>query len=115
MAEDDNIFTRDFTEEEAAAQKLLEAQLTYTANMALENIKSHPHFTDDCGEYLRSALELSAAFMTERENGIDQFVNYLNEQKAHLDGAEEDDNWLLNDYASDGIAPEVYAYFNITP
>jgi len=111
-----NAIDGDFTEEEAAAQKMLEGQLTYTANMALENIKNHPHYTDDCGEYLRSALELSAYLMSEREEGIESFTKFLNDKRDEEEGKEDDDNhWLLNDYASDGIAPEVYAYFNITP
>lgn len=87
------------------AQLAFEGQLVHVSNL-INQAKEHPHFTDDCGEYLRSALELAAALASARENGIeslcDYFVYLSNESEYR--GGDKSDDWLddstlMSDYA----------------
>src|SRR6266576_6565697 len=89
---DNDILTRDFTAQELAAQALFEVQLKFTADMINRLREDHPHYTDDCGDYLMAALELSDLLAVERAEGIEALVNFLDEKKK------EPNNWLLDEY-----------------
>jgi hypothetical protein len=96
------------TNEEDLAQEVLEAQLRHTSSLITRSLTTHPHFTDDCGEYLRSALELAAYLASAREDGVEALLASLDElSKLQEDASEPDDYILYENYATDGIAPEV--------
>lgn len=94
---------------ELEAQEALEAQLKQTQSMIGEMLTTHPHFTDDCGEYLRSALELAASLMSAREEGVEELVRWFTD--AAEAGVEHDASeysvYLYSNYASDGISGAV--------
>jgi hypothetical protein len=94
-----------FTKEELEFQEVFEAQLKYTANYINRLVDSHPHYTDDCGDYLASALLLSLKMAESRQEGIDSFMEWMKEQQ------QEEQFHLLENYASDGISPAVYKFF----
>lgn len=97
-------------EEELAAQNALEAQLQYTQERIENMLTKHPHYGDDCGEYLRSALELSARLMFGRENGIEGLIDVFKELGRMPEGGEIGyDDELSTMYACDGISPAVEA------
>lgn len=103
------------TEEEKKAMVALNGQLLHTQLMIKTTLTEHPHYTDDCGEYLRSALELSYRLMSARENSIEDLIARLKElgevqQPAEVFGGEIR---LFSDYASDGIAPQIFEYLGI--
>lgn len=75
--------------EELAAQLALEAQLESTATLITETLTKHPHFTDDCGEYLSSMLTLSAKLMGGRENGITGLIETFKELARKPEGGEQ--------------------------
>ena len=104
-------WTRDFTDQELEYQAVLEAQLKHTVKMINQMVTVHPHYTDDCGDYLFSALELSRDMMLHRMDGIHIFVKWLDDMKK----LDEDDEDSISNYASDGVAPEVYEFFETTP
>lgn len=104
-----NVPFRGESELEQKAHMALEAQLLHTERMIHTTLNEHAHYTDDCGEYLSSALELSANLMSARENGTEELLGFFKEL-AELD--EEDDSEdklskVFNNYASDGITKEV--------
>lgn len=79
------------------AHRAFEAQLKHTMNM-IKSLEGHPHFVDDCGDYLFAALELSADMMSPRQNGPEDLHEWMvNEMKV----------WV---YATDGVAEEVYEW-----
>jgi hypothetical protein len=111
---------KDAPQELQNAQAVLEAQLRHTANLIQSALTDHPHFTDDCGEYLRSALELSAFLASRREDGLEALLDGLKEL-AEAEEVEEAvgvapqvvgevDLKLENDFASDGVAGEVFNF-----
>lgn len=100
--DDRAILRGDLTEEEERYQQALEAQLLHTKKKIEDALGDHPHFTDDCGEYLSSALELSAFLQSGRENGMEGLIDAFKEL-AEDDG----ESALWNNFASDGISLEV--------
>lgn len=100
-----DILTHGFTEKELEYQAILEAQLLHTSKMIRGMIPDHRHYTDDCGDYLWAALALSEQFIEWRMEGIDQFVISMDRRKEG--GAD----WLGDNFAADGIAPEVIKFF----
>lgn len=85
-----------YTEDEKAAQLVLHAQLNLTRNM-IEQLEGHPHFSDDCGEYLWAALSLGAELMDARQNGPDAL------HEALVMMSEVQGEW---EYASDAMTEE---------
>jgi hypothetical protein len=84
------------------AQEALEAQLQLTGQLIEEMLTRHSHYTDDCGEYLRSALDLSTSMMSARENGIDALIEWMEGKEGKLD-----ENW-----ATDGVHAKVEVFIN---
>lgn len=84
------------------AQQALEAQLLLTSQLIEEVLTRHSHYTDDCGEYLRSALDLSASMMSARENGIDALIEWLEGKEGKID-----ENW-----ATDGVSALVEVFID---
>lgn len=115
-----DIFTDGMTPEQRILQEVFEAQLLHLAKMIKESIPNHRHYTDDCGDYLTAALDLSSKMAEMRIEGIevfeDEMEEWRKEARAYEDPSGEPDDYhgaeayLLNNYASDGIAPEVYTW-----
>lgn len=97
-----DLFTEGMTEEQLAYQALFENQLKYTADMINRLREGHKHYTDDCGDYLSAALDLSAKMQDQRMEGIETFTAWMNEMK------DDDDFW--QDFASDGVSPQIYEW-----
>lgn len=72
------------------------AQLRHTATLINNSLTDHPHFMDDCGDYLTAALDLSNQLTP--LDGIDSILDNF----EHID---------LNDFASDGVVEDVIDYF----
>jgi len=99
----------EMNDDELKAQEALEAQLRQTQSMIETMLTTHQHYTDDCGEYLRSALELSASLASARENGVEELVAWFKD--AAKEGVEGQfdmySKYLYENYASDGISGAV--------
>lgn len=82
IPENEVLFERGNSKELQKAHCVFEAQLGYTMNM-IKQLEAHPHFTDDCGEYLAGALELSFSMQNARQEGVqalyDQMMELLKE------------------------------------
>jgi hypothetical protein len=112
ITEDEVLFSRGSTPEVQAAHRAFEAQLAHTMNM-IKQMEYHPHFTDDCGEYLAAALEISADLQMQRQEGAEALYEYMVE-RVKPNPKDWDENTpeaeripdLLN-YAGDGIASEI--------
>lgn len=102
-------FQSNYTPEEHAAEDLFEAQLKYTAEMITRLTTDHQHYTDDCGDYLTSALEISLNFAVQRAEGIDNFNRWLH---SLVNSSEEFEEFDIKEFASDGISPAVYKFFS---
>lgn len=113
--EDDNVlFSRGDTPEIEAAHRAFEAQLGHTMNM-IKQMETHPHFTDDCGEYLAHALELSSRLQGVRQDGAEalyeMMVEMLKPVPEEWEGRPESE-WISDilNYSSDALAPEMLAW-----
>lgn len=99
-------------DELADAQRALDAQLYHTVDL-INGLARHPHYTDDCGEYLRAALELSADLMSARENGLEDLYARLLDLATiidvHVYGPDDTDiiYKVHEDYACDGVSGAV--------
>lgn len=92
------------------AEEAFKAQLAHTASLIQSQLTTHYHPTDDCGDYLMAALELSATLAGARSNSPDDLVDCL----FTLAAVDPDNNLpsepsttLYMSYACDGISPAV--------
>jgi hypothetical protein len=94
---------------EQAAHAAFEAQLRHTAELIKSALGPHRHFVDDCGDYLKAALKLSALLQEARMDGVEALIEemkLLAEPAADV-GTDDGMRELDASYASDGIAPEL--------
>jgi hypothetical protein len=111
IGEDSILFSRGDRPAVIEAHRAFEAQLAHTKDLIIA-LADHPHFTDDCGEYLATALELSAELQGVRQDGPEALYNKMVEMlEPDLDewrGYPESE-WIsqILNYATDGIAPEL--------
>ena len=103
-----------YTPEVKEAHQAFIAQLGHTMKM-IKQLEGHPHFSDDCGEYLAHALELSSRLQGVRQDGPEALYETMKEMlqpvKEEWEGRPENE-WVsdLLNYSSDSIAPELYEW-----
>lgn len=109
ISEDSVLFSRGESPKVIEAHLAFEAQLAYTRDL-INQLVDHPHFTDDCGEYLASALELSAELQGVRQDGPEalygKMIEMLKPDPDEWEGRPESEwvSQILN-YAT--VAPEL--------
>lgn len=90
------------------AEEVFKAQLEHTATLINHQLTDHWHPTDDCGDYLHAALDLSARLSFARADGlnalVDEFFELATLENNNFDGGS---TYLYNNYACDGIDEEV--------
>lgn len=115
-----NIFIDGMTEQQLELQGIMEDQLEFTARMIDSLREGHQHYTDDCGDYLFAALDLSQKMVNWRMEGITEFEREMLEWQAEGKAFKDpEDDWnggegyLLENFASDGVSPAVYKFFGV--
>lgn len=99
-------------------QLAFEGQLVHLAD-CIKQLPTHPHFSDDCGDYLFSALDLATQLQLARMDGVhdlyDKFLSLTETSPSHDSTFDDQQNrdWmdgtvLLNDFAGDGISAMVF-------
>jgi hypothetical protein len=77
------------TELEIKAHLAFEAQLRYTAQMIDRVLTSHAHYTDDCGDELLAALDLSMQLQQARMDGPESVLMFIRTLAMRSDCAED--------------------------
>jgi hypothetical protein len=103
--------------EELEAHLAYEAQLAEVRGQIDSMLGVHPHFGDDCGSYLASALRLAATLAEARSLDTLELVRAFEalaadeatEGDTEPTEDEEIESVLDADYDFDGVAPEVTA------
>ena len=112
LPDDSALFSRG-NQEEAKAHRAFEAQLAHTRNM-INQLEDHPHFTDDCGEYLSHALEITNRLMMARQDGAEAlYAEMMDMLKPAEDADQPEDGAGVSDllnYSMDSIANELYEW-----
>lgn len=86
--------------EQVEAHLAFESQLRYTQEMLRQTLEEHAHYTDDCGDYLGAALELSYKLQDARTMGVEELLEVMeNLIKEDEEGRSEYEN-----FASDGVS-----------
>ena len=101
--------------EEIEAHLAYEAQLAEVRTWINSVLGDHPHFDDDCGSYLASALRLAATLAEARSIDTLDLVRAFEalaedaaaEDEAEPDEDEEIESVLDAEYNFDGVASEV--------
>jgi hypothetical protein len=103
-----NVPYRGENELEIKAHLAFEAQLRHTEKLIHSALNDHAHFTDDCGEYLSAALDLSSQLSSARENGTKELLDQF-ELFAGPDPEDPDADYSKMEtlFATDGVADEV--------
>jgi hypothetical protein len=103
-----------WTPEEIAAEEAFTAQLKYTAEMIDGMVKDggHHHFTDDCGDYLFAALDISRDLQAARMNGPEDLIEALKEYAVAEEGYEGEDIRKIDMMACDGVSPGLMKYID---
>jgi hypothetical protein len=104
-----DVFIDGMSEEQLKAQEVFEAQLRFTAEMINRMTTTHRHYTDDCGDDLSAALDLSNDLQRARMDGPDALIERLT---ALAQPTEEDPDFREIDNNYSDVAPEVMAYIN---
>ena len=86
------------------AEELFKAQLSHTAAQINSQLGDHYHPTDDCGDYLDAALDLSLRLSSARSNGVEDLSMEL---LRLLNPTDDKGNVNWEDYATDGVAQEI--------
>lgn len=90
--------------EQVEAHLAFESQLRYTQEMLRQTLEEHAHYTDDCGDYLTSALMLSGEMEMARADGVEGLLDYM----TKMIKKKEDGRAPIEEWASDGVAAHVY-------
>lgn len=109
IPESDHMFSRGNAEEEIA-HRAFEAQLSHTRNM-INQLETHPHFTDDCGEYLAHALEVTSRLMNARQDGAGAlYAEMMDMLQPAADDDQEQEGAQVSDllmFSTDSLASEL--------
>lgn len=86
------------------AHEAFVAQLAHTMKL-IKQLEEHPHFSDDCGEYLAHALELSTKLQAARQDGPEALYD---EMVKMLEPSEEDPEISdIMQYSTDGMSAQL--------